>query len=340
MRIFAFSLSLLLTAAVHADERRVKIAVLDLVAKGVAVDLAASETGLLAQELDELQIFKVLSREDIKNMLRFEQDKQRLGCDGSGACAAELGSALNVEYLVAGSLGKLGDTWVLNLTLSNVHDGSVEGRVTENVKGKEDVLIAAVKRNVKVLVGKVLTDRQGFLILGSPELGATVKIDGVVKGSTPIRGKLPLAWGPHLLQVEKAGFVAYEEDIQIPAKQLLVKDIAMVPSPDFLSTYETSAKKFRLGAYLSTAVAAAGIGGAVYFNYAAGKREATLQSDYVPRLTAGDETARHDAQTIANQGATYVLVSRAALGVGVASAALATYFFIGGDDPGRYERYR
>ncbi len=99
---------------------------------------------------------------------------------------------------VAGSLGKLSDTWVLNLTLASASDGSVEGRVTENVKGKEEVLIAAVKRNVRVLVGKVLTERQGFLILASAELGAAVKVDGAVKGTTPIRGKIPLAWGPHL----------------------------------------------------------------------------------------------------------------------------------------------
>lgn len=42
--------------------------------------------------------------------LSFEKDKQNLGCDADPACLAEIGGALGVEFIIAGSLVKVGDT--------------------------------------------------------------------------------------------------------------------------------------------------------------------------------------------------------------------------------------
>src|SRR5207249_4712795 len=93
--------------AFAAGDSRVKIAVLDLQARGVDAGLVQSAGTLIASELNKLEVFKVISREDIRNMLSFEKDKQNLGCEADQACLAEIGGALGVEYIIAGSLAKI-----------------------------------------------------------------------------------------------------------------------------------------------------------------------------------------------------------------------------------------
>src|ERR1041384_7308893 len=216
MRVF---LGVLLCAAgaMAAGDSRVKIAVLDLQARGVDPALAQSGGTLIASELNKLEVFKVISREDIRNMLSFEKDKQSLGCEADQACLAEIGGALGVEYIIAGSLAKIGDQTVLSLALNNTKTATVENRLSENVptNAKGDALIQAISRNSKALVSKIIKGREGFLVLAVAETGAVVKIDGQIKGTTPVRGRLTLNWGPHLLEVEKNGFVTYSADISV-----------------------------------------------------------------------------------------------------------------------------
>src|SRR4051812_22436106 len=337
-----FVLLTLLSAApaFAASDTRVKIAVLDLQNRGVDKSLVDSAGTLIASELNKLEVFKVISREDIRNMLSFEKDKQNLGCEADQACLAEIGGALGVEYIIAGSLAKIGDTLVLSMTLNNTKTATVENRVSENVSGKGDALIGAVSRNAKVLVSKILKGREGFLVLTVAETGAVVKIDGQIKGTTPMKGRMTLTWGPHLLEVEKAGFIAYNEDISVPNKQVLAKDIALVPSNDFIDAYEGKAKKMRIAAWITSALAVAGAGTAIYFNQKSSTTETQFneaKSTYLTTLAPGD----YDKMTsLANTGNSQVTAARIGLSVAVVGAAAALFFWVAGDDPSKYENYK
>lgn len=344
----ALALGLAITCALTAPparaagESKVKIAVLDLQERGVDKQLAASASSLVASELQKLDVFKVISREDIRNMLQFEKDKQSVGCEADQACLAEIGGALGVEFIVAGSLAKVGDTFIISLQLNNVKAASVDNRVSETVQGKPDVLIAAVGRNAKALVSKVLKGREGWLVLTVAESGAAVKLDGQIKGSSPMKGRITLSWGPHLLEVEKAGFVTYAEDISIPARQVLAKSVALVPSDDFINAYEGSAKRMRLGAWITSGVAVVGLGGALAFNQLSGATEqrlADLTGQYNNNPSNPDALLAQ-MKTEADKGNSQVLLARIGLGVGLVAAAAATWFWIAGEDPHRYEGYR
>jgi len=326
-------------------QSKVKIAVLDLKEQGVDKALAQSATSLLAAELQKLDVFKIISRDDIRNMLQFEKDKQSMGCEADSACLAEIGGALGVEYTVNGSLAKIGDGYVLTLALSNTKSASVENRTTENI-ARQDQIVASVAKNARILVSKILKGREGFLVLTVAEEGALVKVDGTARGSTPIKGRLPLAWGPHLLEVEKTGFVTYTEDISIPAKQALAKSIALVPSNDFIERYEGSAKKMRVGAWITTGLAVAGIATAVAFNQMSSTTENQFLSDRsayssgtIPANTTADKLLS-DMKDLSNKGSSQVFIARLGLGIGAAAIALTTYFWVAGDDPHKYENYR
>jgi TolB-like protein len=325
-------------AASAQSTAKVKIAVLDLKEQGVDKALASSASSLLAAELQKLDVFKVISREDIRSMLQFEKDKQTLGCEADSACMAELGGALGVDYTVSGQLAKIGDGFVLTLTLANAKSASVENRATETVQ-RQDQIVAAVGRSARILVSKILKGREGYLVLTAVEEGALVKVDGAARGTTPIKGRIALSWGPHLLEVEKAGFITYAEDISIPARQALAKSVALVPSNDFIDRYEGSAKKMRIGAWISSGLAVAGAATAIAFNQMSGSTESQFVSKRTA-YTAPTSAQLSELQDLSNKGSSQVFVARLGLGIGAAALALAGYFWIAGDDPHKYENYR
>jgi TolB-like protein len=337
---FVVLAGLLAAPAFAAGDSRVKIAVLDLQARGVDKSLVDSAGTLIATELNKLEVFKVISREDLRNMLAFEKDKQSLGCEADQACLAEIGGALGVEYIIAGSLAKIGDTLVLSLTLNNTKTATVENRVSETVAGKTDALIAALSRNSKALVSKILKGREGFLVLTVAEAGAVVKIDGQIRGTTPVKGRMTLNWGPHLLEVEKAGFVSYSEDITIPNKQLLAKNIALVPSNDFIEGYENTARKTRLGAWITSGLAVAGGMTALAFNVWSGRTETAFVNTRNAYQVSNTQSDYDHMTKLSNQGNTQVLVARIGLGVGIVALGFATWFWVAGDDPHRYEAFK
>lgn len=72
-----------------ATDGKPKIAVLDVKARGVDASMAAVAATLLASELNKLEVFKAISKQDIRDMFSFEKDKQSIGC-GANGCLAEI----------------------------------------------------------------------------------------------------------------------------------------------------------------------------------------------------------------------------------------------------------
>ncbi len=90
---------------------------------------------------------QVLSSEDLRSLLGLIRTKQMLGCtnEEDASCLAEIGGGLGASRLVVGSLGKLGETFLLNVRLFDVRQGKVLGSASERLVGQtEESLLAAV----------------------------------------------------------------------------------------------------------------------------------------------------------------------------------------------------
>jgi hypothetical protein len=131
-------------------------AVLPLEAKnGVSPDVAELLTGNLVTRLgDSGKFTRVVGTKEIEALLGYEKQKQLLQCE-SQSCLAELAGAMGVEYVVLGTVGRLGKMWLFNATLVNTSRGEAVARVSKSVSGEEDALVAALESVVATLVAGV-----------------------------------------------------------------------------------------------------------------------------------------------------------------------------------------
>jgi hypothetical protein len=140
---------LLPSAGVRAKD--VRIAVLDIRPLGTESAKAELLSEVALTEAGSIRGFDVVGRSDIVALLGFERQRQMLGC-GDDGCLAEMGGALGVELILAGSLGVLGDLYRIDLKLVDVKRARVRGRTGITVEGQQGKLVAAVQQSVATLL--------------------------------------------------------------------------------------------------------------------------------------------------------------------------------------------
>src|SRR4029453_7550292 len=87
----------------------------------------------------------VLSRDDIRAMLRQVDLELQLGCTDDLRCIVEIGAALGLSRLVTGSIARVGSTNVVSLRLIDTRAATVLNRAVEPFEGDANELPRAVK---------------------------------------------------------------------------------------------------------------------------------------------------------------------------------------------------
>lgn len=123
-----------------------RLLLLDIQPKGVEKSIAESLTGLLALEVEQGGLFTVISREDIKTLLKVEQDRLMLGeIDGHEQMMSKLAQKLKAPFVLASSLGKVGHAYVLTLTLLDAEKIQVVRRVNQTLVGDKTGLAGSIR---------------------------------------------------------------------------------------------------------------------------------------------------------------------------------------------------
>ncbi len=212
-----------------SGDRERSFAVFDLTPSGVEAAVAENLTQVLADELKNLENARVVGRDDIRNMLSLMGDKQQLGCADDDACLVEIGGALGVSYLVAGTVGKIADTFIIALRLTNPREGTVENRVTESFTGRGEQILGAMRVAIWRLIG-IPRSGPGDLLL-SANLPAAVYLDGAAVGSLPLSALVGLTPGRHSLRLEAEDFQEWQSDIYVePGRETAIR-ARLLPLP-------------------------------------------------------------------------------------------------------------
>jgi hypothetical protein len=178
----------------QASPSRAHIAVLNLEGRGISEDEAATLSDRLRGHLVNTAAFVVLDRGKMESILK-EQGFQQTGCTIT-ECAVRAGRILNVQKMVAGSIGKIGKKYTLHIemidmetsrierSLDKDHDGSIEG-LLEPLQAMAEALASTGKKP------SVDTKRMHKLTIYSYPKGAKVILNNKVIGETPLSGTVP-----------------------------------------------------------------------------------------------------------------------------------------------------
>ncbi len=216
-RYISFYPSLLLATAIaslaplHAQVSG-SVAVLDLEARGISQVEAESLTDRLRTELVLTGTITVVERGQMEQIL-LEQDFQMTGCT-SNECAVEVGQLLSVTTIVAGSIGRVGSTFTIDVRTIDVESGRITGSLKRDFRGEIDGLLDIMTDLANELAGTAMAvpapsesvPRVATMAVESRPPGAVVQLDGNVIGITPVDEAELEPGRPHNLTLSLNGY--------------------------------------------------------------------------------------------------------------------------------------
>lgn len=249
-----------------------KLAVWRFDALGIEPELVARLETLFRMELDRLDKQPMPSRRDIDRAITGDARD----CTGEDRCLAAIGKKLGVDVIIAGTVGQLGDNYVLTIKAVDVAGARALQKIqSDPLRGQPDELI----EGVRVAAYRLLAPDQlhGAIQIQTDLIGAEVRLDGELRGKTPLPGNGvigKLALGKHALTVTAPGYDGpYQDTVEVHFQKVSPVVVRLVPSTQVIGTgrierIERRPFYTRTWFIVAAGVAAVGLGAAI--GYAAG----------------------------------------------------------------------
>lgn len=137
-----------------AAAAQVRVAIPSLSAPEMGHERGLALVDYFAEQLAKGGGIQVSTPSDIRAVLGNERQKALLGCSDDSSCLAELTSALGAEYLVIGSVAKVGAEMVATLKCLRARNGEVRGSWSARVREESQLLdfLASSAKEVRRLL--------------------------------------------------------------------------------------------------------------------------------------------------------------------------------------------
>lgn len=122
---------------------RITMAIMDLQAQGVSATESLVITDLLKNAIIVTNAFRIVERGNIQQVMG-ELGFQQTGCTEQ-ECAIKIGKLLNAKKILIGTVGKLGETFIITIRMVDVEKGEVEYSDKERSSTIEETEIAVEK---------------------------------------------------------------------------------------------------------------------------------------------------------------------------------------------------
>lgn len=219
-----------------------KIAVWRFDALGIEPEIVQRLETLFRLELDRLDKIPLPSRRDIETKVTAAEQN----CTGEEKCLQTIGKRLAVDYVVTGTVGSLGDNFILNIKAVDVSSGKSTVIQSPPLKGTPDEMI----EGVRVAAYSLLAPDQlhGSLQIQSDLVGAAVTLDGKDLGKTPLAnqgviGKLAL--GKHKLHVEAKDYAPFDDEVEVHFQKVSPVVVRLVGTAEVTGTGRTVTQERR-----------------------------------------------------------------------------------------------
>lgn len=146
--IFIGVLLFILSSTMFAEQDKMRIAIMDLGASAVSPETAKMVSDLLRTELFNTGLFTVIERAEMEKILK-EQGFQQSGCT-ENECAVQFGKMLSARKVLVGTVGKLGDSYIINARIVDVEKGVMEFAENTKVQSESDLDIGCKTFAIKL----------------------------------------------------------------------------------------------------------------------------------------------------------------------------------------------
>ena len=211
-----------------------RIAVWRFDALGIEPELVARLETLFRMELERLAKQPMPSRREVERAVTADQRE----CTGEEKCLGAIGKKLGVDVVVTGTVGALGDSYVLNIKAVDASTAKQLTRIqSDPLRGSPDDLI----EGVRVAAYKLLAPQQlhGSIQIQTDLVGAEVQLDGKTLGKTPLPqlGVLPRQQlGKHKLRVSAPGSAPFEEEVEVRFQKVSQVVVRLLASDQVIGT--------------------------------------------------------------------------------------------------------
>ena len=135
------AIAFLFLAQVIMAQAKPTVAILDFEGQGVTAGEVQTLTERMRTEIGNTNAVRLIERKAVEKILE-EQGLQQSGC-ATDECAAEVGQLLGVQFMISGSIGKMGASFTIDSKMFSVetgetvrsknatHDGDISGLLTE-----------------------------------------------------------------------------------------------------------------------------------------------------------------------------------------------------------------
>jgi TolB-like protein len=193
----------------QAQPRKPRVAVMEIRAIGTEATRAELLSEVALTEAAGIPGYEVIGKSDISAMIGFEKQKAIVGCTDDFSCLAEVGGALGVDFILVGSLGKMGALYRIDVKLVEVKKAKVKGRVGLTVDGQEEKLVAAIQQAVRELLGAAGAAGKDAIVL-KPQPKGTLDLTPAPPAEVKPRGMGWTAFGAGVVAIGLGGFAVYE----------------------------------------------------------------------------------------------------------------------------------
>ncbi len=167
------TLSFLLSSILYSQDFRQTVAVIDFDPSGISQQEATSLTNRFRTAVGDVGAMRLVERGMMEEVLQ-EQGFQQTGCT-SEECAVEVGQLLGVQNMIGGSIGRVGDTFTLDVRMISVQSGISLMTKQKTYAGKIDGLIIEVEVLAYELYGTTVPDElEARRIAGVPVAAVAV----------------------------------------------------------------------------------------------------------------------------------------------------------------------
>lgn len=134
------------------NTKKTAVAVMDLRGSGISESDARFLTDRLVIELQQTDVFDVMERDKMNEILK-EQGFQQTGACDQTSCLVEAGRLLPVDKMIGGSVGKIGETYSIQIRLIDLKTAKVEKTAVKDFSEKIDYLLTDGVKTVVFMLG-------------------------------------------------------------------------------------------------------------------------------------------------------------------------------------------